>query len=315
MNPYYDNNFFQFFVTLGSRLIDLLSGKEISMSSDELQLLTIMLIAISASGIGVFLVLRRMTMLTNAISHTILAGVVLAYFAHRWLGIMDEPFDFSHLLPSETVLLVAALIMAFLTVFLTELLITQLKLREDISCGIVFTFLFSLGVIALTVLSRNAHIGPELLMGNADALHVDDLILQCRVTLFNLFVLFFLFRGFSFTTFDPIYSKVLGLSPALLGYLLMAQVAVTSIASFRAVGVLLVLGFFVGPPLIARQCTHRLVPLFFVALLVAIITSCVGVALSRHLVSVFSLPISTSALVVCVIALTYVVVLLAPRRA
>src|SRR5438445_5406420 len=153
-NPYYDTNFFQFFVTALMRLIAFCSGASLSLATDELQILVLVLIAISTALVGTFLVLRKMTMLANALSHTILAGVVLAYFVHKWLHAGPESFDFSHLLPSDALLLLAALIMAFLTTFLTELLVTKMKLREDASCGIVFTFLFALGVILVTFLSR-----------------------------------------------------------------------------------------------------------------------------------------------------------------
>jgi manganese/zinc/iron transport system permease protein len=304
-NPYYSNNFFEFFWTLSCRLFAFLSGSELHLATDELQILVLSLIAISAGLVGVFLVLRKMTMLANALSHTILAGVVLAYLAYRWLKIGPDNFDFSHLLPSESMLFLAALIMAFLTNFLTELLVTKMRMREDASCGIVFTFLFALGVVLVTVLSRNAHIGAELLMGNTDALHFDDLLFQCKVTVLNVALLVGFWRAFFVTTFDPIFSKVLGISSVLFGYILMGQTAVTTIAAFRAVGVLLVLAFFVAPPLIVRLWTNRLVPLLVYSAVTGVVASLVGVAVSRHMLSVYSLPISTSGLVVCVLTFLY----------
>lgn len=304
-NPYYDNNFFEFFRTLACRLYSFFSGAELKLAADELQILVLALIAISAGLVGVFLVLRKMTMLANALSHTILAGVVLAYLAYKWLKIGTDNFDFSHLLPSESILFLAAIIMAFLTNFLTELLTAKMGMKEDASCGIVFTFLFALGVVLVTVLSRNAHIGAELLMGNTDALHFDDLLFQCKVTVLNVALLLLFWRAFFVTTFDPVFSKVLGISALLFGYILMGQTAVTTIAAFRAVGVLLVLAFFVAPPLIVRLWTNRLVPLLIYSAVMGIVASLIGVAVSRHMLSVYSLPISTSGLVVCVITLIY----------
>ena len=309
VNPYFDNNFFEFFGTLVSRLFAFFSGSKLQLATDELQILVLSLIAISASVVGTFLVLRKMTMLTNALSHTILTGVVFAYLFYDLMqspqGFDGADLHFSTLLPNEKLLLGAALFMAFLTTFLTQFLVTKMKLKEDASCGLVFTFLFAVGVIVVTLLSRNAHVGAELLMGNADVLHSDDLAFQFKVTLVNLVLVFVLYRAYFVTTFDPIFSQVLGVSSLFFGYLLMGQAAVTSIAAFRAVGVLLVLAFFVGPPLIVRLWICRLKPLLLLSCCVGIFAAILGVALSRHLLSYYSLPVSTSALVVSLIALIY----------
>ena len=308
-NPYFDNNFFEFFGTLASRIFAFISGAHLQLAADELQILVLALIAISASVVGTFLVLRKMTMLTNALSHTILTGVVFAYLFYDLMK-SGQRFDgadlhFSTLLPDEKLLLGAALFMAFLTTFLTQFLVTKMKLKEDASCGLVFTFLFAVGVIVVTLLSRNAHVGAELLMGNADVLHSDDLAFQFKVTLVNLALIFVLYRAYFVTTFDPIFSHVLGISSLFFGYLLMGQAAITSIAAFRAVGVLLVLAFFVGPPLIVRLWTCRLKPLLMLSFCVGTFVALLGVALSRHLLSYYALPVSTSALIVSLIALIY----------
>lgn len=319
INPYFDNNFFEFFLTLGRRIGLFCSGQKLTLASDELQILVLSLIAITASCVGTFLVLRKMTMVANALSHTILAGIVLAYFVYRMVHFGGDSLDLTHLFPESGLLLCSCLLMAFLTTFLTEFLTTKAALSEDASCGIVFTFLFALGVILVTLLSRNTHIGAELLMGNADALHFDDFSLQWKVTLLNVALFFIFYRGFVVTTFDPLFSRLLGIQfggqSSFFGYLLMAQVALTATSAFRTVGVLLVLGFFVLPPLIARFFTHRLLPLLLLSAAIGVIASFVGVGLGRYLLSVFALPVSTSALVVTLLSVTYVSVLLNPYRA
>lgn len=309
INPYYDSNFFDFFAIFFSRLF---TG-EIQLQnlvSDELQLIILSLIAISTSLVGTFLYLRKITMLANALSHTILAGVVLAYIVHQFFGFAGENFDFSELMPQEWLLIVSGLCLAFLTTFLTELLSSKVHLSADASCACVFTFLFAVGVILVTVFSRNAHIGTELLMGNADALHADDLALQWKVTLFTLAVVVLLYRPLLVTTFDPLFSHLLGVNSTLFGYLLMSLVAITSVGAFRAVGVLLVLAFFVAPPLIARLWVKRLVPLLVLSTAIGIAATFIGVSLARHLLSVFALPVSTSALIVSVLAAIYFLAIL-----
>jgi manganese/zinc/iron transport system permease protein len=83
--------------------------------------------------------------------------------------------------------------------------------------------------------------------------------------------------------------------------------ALTLIAAFRAVGVLLVLSFLVGPTLIARQWTHRLRSLLLVGIGIGCITAVFGVALSRHFLSVYHMPLSTGGLVVTLISVLYLI--------
>src|SRR5882762_3385076 len=97
INPYYDLNFFQFFSTLFSRLYNFIIGKDISpLASDEIQILTIGLIAISSALVGTFLLLKKMTQLANALSHTILFGIVIAFMINQFFnkGISTEEIDF-----------------------------------------------------------------------------------------------------------------------------------------------------------------------------------------------------------------------------
>ena len=185
-NPYASVGFFEFFQLLFSRLYGLASG-ELSLAPDEVQLVTLLLISIACAAVGCFLVLRKMAMMTNAISHTILIGIVLAYFWTRF-GAAEE-LNTAALILHGQLLLIASVLSAFATSFLSQFLVSSMGLREDASCGIVFTILFALGVLLVTLLSRNAHVGAELLMGNADAIHLDDLQLQWKMTLVDLLLL------------------------------------------------------------------------------------------------------------------------------
>jgi manganese/zinc/iron transport system permease protein len=315
INPYYGTSFFEFFLVLGKRLIGFLSGQELSLASDEIQLLTLISIAITTSLIGTFLVLRQMTMLANSLSHTILIGIVAAYFFNNFLESNPKEFDFSSLVPHDAGLLVAGGLSALLTVWLTYFFTSKMGIARDAAIGIVFTFLFAVGILFVTMLSRDSHIGTELLMGNADALSREDLVLQVHMMLINMVIIAIFFRGFFLSSFDPVFSYALGFSSAFFGYLLMLQVGICSITAFRAVGVMLVLSFFVGPPLIARRLTCHLTRLLLLAAGSSIVITTVGVALSRHLLSIYFLPVSTSALISVLIAISYLVVLLRPSRA
>lgn len=313
MNPYWGKNFWEFFGIFFNRMLQAIKGNLSldQLASDEVQMLVLICVAFSSSLIGVFLVLKKMTMLANSLSHTILLGVVLAY-------ILFSPF--SVVAAGETpslnieILLCAALITGLMTALLTQLFTHLLKIQEDASIGLVFTTLFALGIMIVTVFTRNAHIGTEVVMGNVDALHLNDLKLIFIVALANLLIITLLFKEFQITTFDGALAKSLGISTAFFNYLLMVQTAGTAIGSFRAVGVLLVLAFLVGPVLTARLLTDRLKPLILYSIGIGSLAAIVGVALSRHMLSVYQMPLSTAGLVVAVIGFFYLLALLFSPR-
>lgn len=309
-NPYSGTSFFQFFVVLLQRIWEFATG-QVSLSalvSDEIQMLTLVGISLSAAILGCFLVLRRMTMLANALSHTILLGIVLAYFVTT-RGVMPDVGGHAGQISLDA-MLIASLVMGLLTTFLTEFLTKYAGLQEDASIGIVFTSLFALGVILVTLLTRSAHIGTEVVMGNVDALLVGDLKIVFVALALNILLIFLFFKEYTITTFDPALSKALGISPVFFSYLLMIQVSATAIGGFRAVGVLMVLAFITGPALTARLITHDLKKMLFVACGFGALASLIGVALSRHILSVMGLALSTGGIVVCVIGILFVVVLL-----
>ena len=197
---------------------------------------------------------------------------------------------------------------------LTEFLTKSAGLQEDASIGIVFTSLFSLGVILVTLLTRNAHIGTEIVMGNADALRLQDLKLVLVVLFLNAALIFLFYKEFTITTFDSGLSKALGFSPVFFNYLLMIQVSATAIGGFRAVGVLMVLALMTGPSLIARLLTNHLKYMLFISAAIGAFCAFVGVALSRHFLSVSGQPFSTGGIVVCVIIVFFLAVLLIKRQ-
>jgi manganese/zinc/iron transport system permease protein len=306
-NPYHDLTFWEFILKFFLRLGALFTGQLSfhQLVSDEIQVLVLMGVAISSALVGTFLVLRRMTMLANSLSHTILMGIVLAYFLNH----ISSPHEIGHaddIAPMHTMLF-AALITGFFTAFLTEFLTKTVKLQEDASTGLVFTSLFALGVILVTILTRDAHIGLEAVMGNADALQSRDLLWVYIIAALNLFLFVLFFKEFKLTTFDSGLAYAMGFSPLIFNYLLMAQVSATTITSFRAVGVLLVLAFMTGPSLAARLLTHRLNRVLVWSIVLGVLCALIGVALTRHILTVYGIALSTSGVVVCTILVAYMI--------
>ncbi len=304
MNPYGGQNFWGFFSVLLQRLTGQLPLNQLP--SDELQLLVLIGVVLSTTLLGTFLSLKKITMMANALSHTTLLGIVLAYL------ILGTATPVISLDPSS--LLLAALISAALTALLTQLAKDLLKLPEDAAIGLVFTTLFALGIILVTVFTRNAHIGVETITGNVDALHPEDLRLVGIIAALNTAMIVLFFRQWTMTAFDEKLSFSLGIPTSVFHYLLMLLTSLTLIAAFRAVGVLLVLSFLVGPTLIARLWTDRLIPLLLLGLSIGIGISILGVALSRHCLSVYHTPLSTGGLVVTLIAIGYLISALPIKR-
>lgn len=302
MNPYSGEHFLGFFMQLLTRLTHFLTGKlsVADLATDEIQLIVLMGVAASSAIVGTFLVLRRTTMLANSISHTILLGIVLAFF------FTQNSLNAAYI--NMPLMLLAAVLMGLITAFLTELLTRASKLQEDASTGLVFTSLFALGIIAATLITRSTHIGVEVVMGNVDALHREDCLFVMMIFLLNIVVVALFYKEYKITTFDPLLAKLLGISTIFFNYLLMAQVSATIVGAFRAVGVLMVLAFITGPVLTARLMTNRLSTLIFMSIGLGCLASVLGVALSRHLLTVHGMALSTGGLVVCMIVLLFLIV-------
>lgn len=292
MNPYWNNDFFQFFATFVKRLFALLLGS--SPVSDEIQIFVIGSVAISCALLGPFLVLKRMTMLANSLSHTILLGLAVSFLLAR----SDGPIPLGYLL-------IGASLSALLTAIFTGSLTRFFRLQEDASVGLVFTSLFSVGILAVTLFTRDVHLGVEAVMGNADALRSGDLSPAAILALGNALLVLFFFWPLQFSSFDRSAAQSMGMPCGFFHALLLFLTAASCIGAFRSVGVLLVLSFLVGPYLIARLFTHRLGKLLFLSAAIGCFASLVGVALARHLLTMYGVALSTGGIVSVLLAIFY----------
>lgn len=301
-------NFFGFLKQFVKDIALLVTGKMGvgNLASDEVQIFVLMLIGISCAMVGTFLVLRKMVMVANSISHTVLIGVVLSYILfHRVGGV---------LVVDMKILVFASFISSLLTLVLTDVLNRLLKLQKDASIGLVFTFLFALGIVLVTAFTRNTHIGTEVIMGNIDMVHPDDLKVALFLCVSNALLIFLFFKEYLFTAFDPHFAKLSKISNFAFTYLLMLQTSATVIGGLRAIGVVLILALLVVPPLIARMYTRRVLPMMLLAALISSVSAIVAVALSRHCLTVYGLALSTSGLLVTVQFVFWGVSLLITRR-
>ena len=301
MNPYWGKDIFSFMMLFFHRMWQLLTG-EISwhqLASDEIQILVLSAVGVASALVGVFLVLKKMTMMANALSHTVLLGIVLSYLllqAVTTTGLVTF---------NATMLFVASLIAAVLTVTLIEICQKFFKLQQDASIGLIFTFLFALGIVLVTIYSRNTHLGIEAIMGNMDALHRDDLIFAFNILCINTVTTIVLFNYYKILAFDPVFTKCVHGASWIFQYILMLQTALTAVGAFRAVGVFLFLIFLTAPVLSAKLFTQKLKILIVYAILISLGCALVSVALSRHLFSMYGLAVSTAGLACVCTSLTY----------
>ena len=232
------------------------------------------LVAASCALVGSFLVLRRMALLGDAISHAVLPGIVLAFL---WTG--DR---------SALPMVLGAGAFGLLTVFLVELFHRSRRLTEDASIGVVFPALFSLGVLLISRYAAQVDLDLDCvlygeigytpwdlwLVGERSlgpkALWVGGLVLALDLGLVVAF-----YKELKISTFDPALAATLGFSPVVLHYLLMGAVSVTVVGAFESVGAILVVAMLVVPPAAAYLFTDRLGVM--IALTVAFgVTSAVG---------------------------------------
>ena len=219
-------------------------------------ILTGALVGCASTLVGTFLVLRGNSMLSDAISHSIIFGIVIVW-----------------LLTRETtgpVQILGAALTGVLTVYLTELLFSTKRVNYDAAIGLVFPVLFSIGVLLLNVYARDVHIDQHtVLLGEIGFVWLDTMTIggydvpnalafMSLVTVVNLLFVTLFYKELKITTFDPGLAAALGFVPGVMFYALLFLVSATGVAAFDAVGAVLFIAFVIVPPSAAYLLTDRL---------------------------------------------------------
>ncbi|QDH80385.1 metal ABC transporter permease [Echinicola soli] len=241
------------------------------------------MIAISCGLLGVFLMLRKMAMTGDAISHAVLPGIVIAFLV-------------SGSRHGLTMVIGAGLVGILATVFI-EYLSNKVKLQSDASIGITFTSLFAIGIIMITFLANEIDLDQDCVLYGEIAYVPIDLwitgagkIMGPRVTYLSLinmalvigFITLF-FKELKISTFDKEFAATIGLNTVLVNYGLMGMVSYTTVSSFEAVGAILVVALMVVPPATAYLWTKNLYKLIRLTVLLGIIISFLGYYLAYFL--------------------------------
>lgn len=238
--------------------------------SQEILLIAVLTAAACAIP-GVFLVLRKMSMSADSITHTILLGIVLAFMAVNDL--------------SSPLLLLGAALVGTVTVWLTELLAKTRLVSSDSATGIIFPLLFSIAVILITKYAGSAHLDTdsvllgELAFAPFDRMTVGGIDIGAKgiyisggLLIINILFVSVFFKELTVASFDPVLAAVMGFSPALIHYSLMTVVSVTAVGAFETAGSVLVTAFMIAPAAAAYLLTDNLRNMIFIA--VAIGTAC-----------------------------------------
>ncbi|QRG69632.1 metal ABC transporter permease [Brevibacillus choshinensis] len=244
-------------------------------------ILTGSLVAASCGFLGCFLILRRMAMLGDAISHAILPGIVLAFLFSGSREILP--------------MLIGAAIIGLITVFIVQML-NQSGVKSDAAIGVTFTALFSVGVVLVSLYTQQVDLDLDcVLYGEIayvpwDTWQLGGVDMGPRalwgvggVFLFSLVVIGLFFKQFKLCSFDPALAAAIGIPVMLFHYLLMTLVSLTTVAAFESVGAILVVAMLVVPSATAYLLTDRLHAMLFISMGAGVLSAVMGYFLASWL--------------------------------
>ncbi|WP_299821538.1 metal ABC transporter permease [uncultured Pontibacter sp.] len=239
-------------------------------------ILTGSLVATCCSLLGCYLILRRMAMVGDAISHAVLPGIVIAFLL---TGSRDS-----------VPMLIGAGLLGVLTTFLIEFFHRYARVQSDAAIGVTFTWLFAIGIILISVFAGQVDLDQDcVLYGEIAYVPLDLWITESGLSLgprtvwtigaVTILIILFIVVGYKelfLTAFDPGYAAAIGVSTTLWYYLLMTAVSLTTVASFESVGAILVVALLVAPPATAYLLTDKFKTMLVLSVLLGIVASFAG---------------------------------------
>ena len=237
-------------------------------------LLTASLVGLSCGLVGVLLILRRMAMMADAISHTVLLGIVTAYLVTRELSGMH--------------MLAGAAAAGLLTAMLVQWLHSR-GVQQEASIGIVFTTLFAIGVVLIATKAGNVHLDVQhALMGEITFIPWEIVELPwvgavpeavftlSLVLLLEVLVILLFYKEWKITSFDPGLAASLGIPVVFMHYVFMTMISATAVASFDAVGAIMVVAMLITPAAAAYLWTDRLSVMMGLSCLFGVLSAFAG---------------------------------------
>ncbi|MEA3337300.1 MAG: metal ABC transporter permease [Chloroflexota bacterium] len=253
-------------------------------------MLAAIIVGIVCSVLGTYVVLRGMAFFGDALAHTILPGVVIAFLIGWPLAI-------------------GALIFGILTALGIGVLTERGTLKEDTAIGVIFAALFALGVALLSMSGNYTVDLAHFLFGNLLGVSTTDLLVIAGLSAIVLVTVILFYKEFLVISFDPILAITLRLPSTLLRYLLLVLIAITIVTALQVVGIALMLAMFVTPAAAASLLTRRLPAMMGVAAFIGALSGILGVYASYYLNIA-----SGAAVVLVATAIFLIVFLFAPQR-
>ncbi len=260
------------------------------------------LTSLACGSIGSILVIKNESMIADALSHSILLGIVIGFFITHNL---DSPL-----------LIIGAAIFGLLTVFLIEYLMKSSKINHDSATGLVFPLFFSIAVILISMYARNVHLDidmvlmGEILFTTLNRITIFNISLPVALThiiiiiLLNVIFLSLAYYRVKLYLFDEVQAKITGVNTVLLKTIIIFLVALTTVVSFNTVGSISVITFFVAP----TMCSLFIAKNYKKLLILNLIFSFIYCIIGHSLAIVFDLNIAGSvafiALLLCLSVIT-----------
>lgn len=233
-------------------------------------------VSLSCAILGSFLVVRKMSLIGDAISHAVLPGLAIAFL-----------FSGSR---ATIPMLVGAIAMGMTTSFLIEFVSQKSFIKKDAATGIVFTTLFAIGVILISLFADKIDLDqecvlygeitfvplePHLFLGNFD-LGPTPFVVMSGVCLAVILVVILFYKEFVITSFDPALAVSLGIPVTFIHYLLMGLLSTTIVSAFESVGAILVVTMLIAPAATAYLLTNSFSKMILLACLFAILNTIFG---------------------------------------
>jgi len=224
---------------------------------------TSVIAAIVCAVLSCWLVLVGWSLMGDAVSHSVLPGVVLAY-------VVGAPFA------------LGALLFGFLAVGLIGVVRNTSRIKEDAAIGIVFTTLFALGLVLISVIPSQTDLN-HIIFGNLLGVSWADLLQVVILGVVTFSILIIKRRDFTLYAFDATHAHAIGLNPKVLGAALLGLLALTSVVALQAVGVVLVVAMLIIPGATAYLLTDRFSQMLVIAPALSALAAITGLYLSYYL--------------------------------
>ncbi len=223
-----------------------------------------MMVGVMCGVIGCFIVLRNMSLLGDALSHAILPGVFFAFllFGYSAIGFF-----------------LGATVAGVITAIAISWLQQNVQTKNDATIGIIFTAMFSIGVIGISKISKQDGVHLDLqhfLFGNIFGVTNEDIVITALVLIYTLISVAVLYRFLFITTFQETIAEAMGISVKTIHYYLMFLLSIVVVASLSAAGVILVVAMLVTPAATALLLSDKLKRVLVIAAFIGLITTVIG---------------------------------------